>query len=86
MAFRKEMLTKLLPFPDNQILCPHDYWLTLVGELFYTVNVLSEPLIYYRRHSNNVSNGGFKSKNAMLKKVFYRAYSLFLLFKRIGKK
>ncbi|MES2427318.1 MAG: glycosyltransferase family 2 protein [Bacteroidota bacterium] len=82
MAFKREMLQKLLPFPQKQFLCPHDYWLTLVGEFYYKVNIINEPLIKYRRHIGNASNGGIQSGNTLFGKLTYRIYSLILLFKR----
>jgi len=61
MAFRREILGKLLPFPEKRHLCPHDLWITLVAEFYFKVKILDEPLLLYRRHGSNVSNGGSKS-------------------------
>ena len=83
MAFKREIFKKLLPFPQRQFLCPHDYWLTLVGEFYYKIDIINEPLIKYRRHSDNASNGGIKSSKSIFQKLSYRIYSLVLLFKRI---
>lgn len=82
MAFKREILEKALPFPVNQKLCAYDYWLTLVAEYYYKVELVQDPLIKYRRHFNNASTGGVKSKNSLLKKIKMRIYSLYHLFKR----
>ena len=82
MAFKKEILQKALPFPNNQKLCAHDYWLTLIAEFYYKVGLVEEPLIQYRRHGNNVLTGGTVSTNSTLKKVKTRIYSLYQLIKR----
>lgn len=83
MAFRREILTKLLPFPGNKLLCPHDLWITIVSELYFRVEIIDEPLILYRRHGNNVSNGGFKSGNGFFYKIKFRLYSIFKVIGRV---
>lgn len=83
MAFKKEMLTKLLPFPANQKLCAHDYWIAIVGEFYFKVGLVNEPLIRYRRHDSNASTGGSKSKNGLMHKLKVRFYTLKELLKRV---
>ena len=83
MAFRREMLSKLLPFPSQSKWCAHDYWIANVGELYYKVELIDTPLIKYRRHGHNASNGGEKSKNSLLHKMLVRIYTLFYLIKRM---
>ena len=61
MAFRRHVLTKALPFPPNRNFCTHDNWLMLVAEAFFKTRVLNEPLVAYRRHTENASLG---SENA----------------------
>jgi glycosyltransferase involved in cell wall biosynthesis len=76
MAFQKKLLKKILPFPSNTCLCPHDLWISLIAECYYTTYVINEPLILYRRHGENVSTGGEKSLNSILYKIKFRSYSL----------
>ncbi|MGE8526361.1 glycosyltransferase family 2 protein [Chryseobacterium rhizosphaerae] len=83
MAFRKEILKKIMPFPSNQKLCAHDYWIANVGEFYYKVYLIHEPLIKYRRHNNNASTGGEKSENTILHKLKVRLYTIKELLKRI---
>ncbi|WP_236758841.1 glycosyltransferase family 2 protein [Acinetobacter junii] len=83
MAFRRQMLSKLLPFPKNSKLCAHDYWIANVGELFYRVTLIETPLIYYRRHGSNASNGGQKSNNPLSHKMKVRIYTLYHLMLRV---
>lgn len=54
MAFRNEAKKYILPFPDN--LPMHDQWIGLVCEKRGKVSLIDEPLILYRRHSDNVSS------------------------------
>lgn len=83
MAFNKKILERALPFPQNQQLCAHDYWLTVVAEAFYKVKIIHIPLLKYRRHSSNASTGGEKSSNTLLFKIKVRFYTLTQLIKRI---
>lgn len=82
MAFKREVLKKAFPLPENQKLCAYDYWLTLVAEYYYSVELVKEPLIKYRRHFSNASTGGQKSTNSLMKKISVRMYCLFYLLKR----
>jgi len=84
LAFKRELLSKALPFPKNQSWCQHDYWITIVAELYYKVSLLRVPYIKYRRHGNNASNGGLtNSNNSFTKKIFVRIYCLFNLILRM---
>ena len=75
MCFRKCLLDKALPFPKRVAI--HDMYLGLVGERSFRVAFLCDPLIYYRRHGNNASQTGEKSKYS----VFYRIKYRFHMFK-----
>lgn len=84
MAFKKEILIRALPFPENQNLCVHDYWLALIAECYYSVNLVNIPLLKYRRHGKNASTGGSHSNNSVFKIIKTRFYVLNQLFKRKG--
>lgn len=81
MAFRKECLDYLLPFPNPMPL--HDTWIGLLPEIVGGASFLDEPLIYYRRHLNNVSGG--KSNNSVVYKIWYRLYLLLHVICRASK-
>lgn len=83
MAFRRDILAKVLPFPSNSKLCAHDYWIANIGEMYYKVELIATPLIKYRRHDSNASNGGQKSQNSLAHKLKVRIYTLMHLLKRI---
>ena len=72
MAFKREVLQKSLPFPNSAKLSAHDYWICLIAELYFEVGLVEEPLVLYRRHGENASNGGEKSKNSLLHKLSVR--------------
>ena len=53
MAFRRRMLSAILPIPER--IPMHDQWIGLVNEAKGKSIMLDMPLGLYRRHSNNVS-------------------------------
>lgn len=83
MAFKREILAKVLPFPPNSRLCAHDYWIANVAEMYYKVELIAIPLIKYRRHGFNASNGGQKSQNSFSHKLKVRIYTLMHLLRRV---
>lgn len=54
MAFRKELLEYVLPFPRK--LPMHDQLIGITGELLGKVKLIDDQLILYRRHEDNSSN------------------------------
>lgn len=74
MAFKKDILQYVLPFPKQPV--PHDIWIGLISEIFGKVYFLREKKILYRRHSNNLSNSAEVSRNTLLFKIRYRAILL----------
>jgi glycosyltransferase involved in cell wall biosynthesis len=55
MAFRSSLLSWILPFPKPRMFL-HDAWIGICNTMTGGDTVyLSEPLLYYRRHSSNVS-------------------------------
>lgn len=80
MAFRKEVLRYILPFPRD--IAMHDIWIGLSVEMHSNSFFLPRQLILYRRHGLNASFGGEKSKYPLTYKMKYRLYMLFYLLKR----
>lgn len=74
MAFKREILDYALPFPAN--LPWHDWYISLIGELYYKSELNITPTIYYRRHGNNQSNTCGKSTNSLGKKIAMRIHML----------
>lgn len=80
MAFRREVLTKALPFPKN--IAMHDIWLGLCGALFYKTTFIPDKLIKYRRHGGNASPTAEKSNYSLKYKILYRIILCVNLIKR----
>ncbi len=57
MAFSRDLLKKVLPFPKG--IPMHDSWIGLLSELYGVVEFIPEKTIRYRRHSVNQSLQGF---------------------------
>lgn len=63
-AFNRKVLNKALPFPEE--IQSHDRWIGFVASFFFKYKIIPEKLIYYRRHSQNVSSAVTgKSHNSM---------------------
>lgn len=54
MAFNQELRSKILPFPES--IPMHDQWIGIIAELKGKVSFLKIPLMYYRRHSGNITS------------------------------
>lgn len=70
MAFKKKLLKKVLPFPEN--LPTHDMWIGFVAELFFKIKFIKDPLILHRIHGNNSSTMSEKSKSSTWQKILFR--------------
>lgn len=82
MAFKKEILTKCLPFPRTNT--SHDIWIGNICAFAYNVKFISDKLVYYRRHENNLSRTTEKSPNSLYVKLNFRIILLQQLIKRLG--
>ena len=51
MAFRKELIEKIVPFPTHIPLMIHDNWITIVAAMMDSFGLIDEKLISYRQHS-----------------------------------
>jgi len=71
MAFRKEMLKYILPFP-NDVSCGHDNWTGICVKKFGNVIYIDEPLFQHRIHKDNFSGMCKKSPNNLLQKINLR--------------
>ena len=88
MAFNRNVLNAVLPFPADETLVEHDIWIAAVGWLYFKTFLLNQPLILYRRHGNNVSDGGFEKGYSIINKLYrriYRLYNLLKIRKRINR-
>ena len=81
IAFKVELLQVALPFPKQVPM--HDMWLGLLADITGKTAYINNALIYYRRHSGNVSTTGVKSGNFISKQIGFRFSIVMLLCKRI---
>ncbi|QES89309.1 glycosyltransferase family 2 protein [Rhizosphaericola mali] len=80
MAFRRDMLQYILPIPNNVTM--HDMWIALICHLNGNVILVDSELLQYRRHDNNASTTGNKSKFSKSYQLQYRLQILYSLIKR----
>ena len=78
MAFTRDMLRYVLPFPRRLPL--YDYWIGLISEVVGGACYIPEPLVLHRIHSNNTS-GTLKLSHSY--KVLYRIRLLLQVYVRI---
>ncbi len=64
MAFRRNLLTRCLPFPPD--LPMHDMWVGMVNQLEGKAALIPQVLMSYRRHGGNVTTGRHASWPRML--------------------
>lgn len=76
MAFKKEILKDVLPFP----IMPnfhHDEWIAIVSAKNQTFEMLNEKYFYYRIHSNQQVGGVFFEKNDKTKKMLTDIFNIY---------
>lgn len=78
MAFKKELLDVCLPFPKENLINIHDWWIGLCAILTGKCSYSNEKLITYRIHSNNTL--GFH-KTSFLFKIKKRLLMISCLIK-----
>lgn len=89
MAFRSELVAKIIPFPPGSEIL-HDIWIGVVNSISSgTTRYLDEPLVWYRRHSAAVTGNKlslrrkFRARLQLLRAVI-RFWSRSLLARRVG--
>lgn len=81
IAFKASLLEKALPFP--KYIPMHDQWLGLLAEVTGKTFYLSEPLILYRRHTQNASSTGSHSNYSVQSKIAFRVNIIRALLSRL---
>lgn len=80
LAFRRDMLQYILPFPSRMPL--YDHWIGLIAELMGSSVFIERPLIYHRIHTTNTSEN---TNFSIWYKIFYRVRFLIQLYARVLK-
>lgn len=80
LAFRRSMLDVLLPFPPH--LPMHDSWIGIINQLYGGVYFVTDPLIAYRRHTQNFSSSTHAS---ILQMVTWRLRLVIAMLGRLWK-
>jgi len=81
MAFRKQLLSRILPFPND--LPVHDNWIGLISQKYGKTYFITKSLHDYRRHNNSVSNAASGiSSNSLSYRLKYRLAILISYLKR----
>lgn len=78
MLFKRNLLQYILPIPS--LLPYEDHWIAFLASLYYSIDYVTKPLVFYRKHSNNI-NLNLKTNDFFVKlnkKKEYLIYKLFL--------
>ncbi len=70
LGFRKELVSKILPFPND--IPMHDWWIGLCAEKYGSTFFIQKPGISYRRHGENASSASEKSRTTINQKILFR--------------
>lgn len=79
MAFTRRLKNRALPFPADIPI--HDFWIGLIGEVFFKVHFMREVLVLHRRHDSNATTSGGSSQQSVHEKLAHRFRLVKNLFK-----
>lgn len=82
MAFKKEILTKVLPYPNN-IPVFQEGWIASIADWMGTVKFIPIKCMLFRRHDFNTSATCKKSQLSLHRKLYNRILLLYLILVRI---
>lgn len=74
MMFKQELVKYILPIPIQ--ISYHDIWISFVASTYGTINYTDESMIYYRRHSEQVTTSSKKNYKNYLDKLRYKKEKL----------
>ena len=75
MAFRKEILREVLPFPIIENF-HHDEWIAIISANKKAFELLNEKYFYYRKHENQQVGGVFFKKTQQSKELLTNIFNI----------
>lgn len=81
MAFKKDIKSKILPFPNY--IESHDLWIAKIGILENTIFHLQDKVLKRRIHSSNVSIGNRSLTKKIKSRIIFLISAIEILLKRI---
>lgn len=70
MAFTRKLKDRALPFPPD--IPMHDFWIGLIGEVYFKVHFMPDVLVLHRRHGSNASSSGQPSIYTLAERIVHR--------------
>lgn len=77
MAFKKSLVTKFMPFPENTCYI-HDSWIATLAACKGELTFINEPLILYRQHENQQIGAKLKLKTSIENTANYNFINSFI--------
>jgi len=74
MLFKRELVKKALPIPS--VIDYHDWWLAFTACCLSDIKLYPEPLVYYRRHCQQVTNYENKKNYTFFQRFTFREHRL----------
>ena len=74
MAFKREVLSKALPFPTD--IPMHDIWIGNVAAFCGRLHFINDRLLLFRRHDTTASCNGKGSNYSLWQKLSFRWHTL----------
>lgn len=74
MAFKREVLSKALPFPTD--IPMHDIWIGNVAAFCGSLHFIDDRLLLFRRHDTTASCNGKRSTYSLWQKLSFRWHTL----------
>lgn len=74
MAFKREVLSKALPFPTD--IPMHDIWIGNVAAFCGSLHFIDDRLLLFRRHDTTASCNGKESNYSLWQKLSFRWHTL----------
>ena len=81
MVFNRKILDYVLPFPKG--IAMHDIWIGLNAEVAGRPKFITDKLVQYRRHGDNLSTSSEKSEFKSFFKIKYRIMFIYYVVSRI---
>lgn len=84
LALRRELLDLALPFPKR--IQWHDWYLALIAELLFSVEVRPEKTLLFRRHDHNASPTSSGSRASLISRLQARLWMLHAIAVVLGRR
>jgi len=80
MMFKKELIKYILPIPEK--ISYHDFWIAFVAATYGTITCTKEPMIFYRRYTEQVTHSKKPKHKNYFEKLRYKKNKIILQYNK----